>query len=100
MHGELWWFCLLSLLFLGLRQLERDFTDELHELSVLSLQFDDLRYGWLSFGLFGDPSVYGVLFDAVVFGGFNDVDAVILDAVDNLLLHVLSDAMLFHMLVC
>lgn len=85
---------------MGLRQLESDLTDELHELSVLSLQFDDFRYGRLTFGLLGDPAIDGVLFDAMVLGGFDDGDAVIFNAVDNLLFHVLSDAMLFHMLVC
>jgi len=41
--GELWssdWF--LSLLFLGVGQLECHLADELQELSVLSLQLDDL----------------------------------------------------------
>jgi len=33
-------------------------------------------------------------------GRLEQRNAVILDAVDNLLLHVVSDAMLFHMLVC
>ena len=93
-------YCLLSLLFLDFRQLECDLSDKLHELSVLSLQLDDLSESRLSFGLLSNPAVYGVLFNAMVLGGLNNGNAVILDAVDNLLLHVVSDAMLFHMPVC
>ena len=33
--------CLLSLLFLGFRQLECELTDQLQKLGILSLQFDD-----------------------------------------------------------
>ena len=36
----------------------------------------------------------------MVLGGLDDRDAIILDAIDNLLLHVVSDAMFFHMLAC
>ena len=85
---------------MGLRQFERDLADELHELGVLSLQLDDLGELWLSFGLLGDPAVYSVLFDTVILGGLHDGDAVVFNAVDNLLLHVEGNAMLFHMLVC
>ena len=91
---------LLSLLFLGLRQLESDLANKLHELGVLSLQFDDLRESWLTFGLLGDPAIYGVLFDPMILSRLDDGDTVVFNAVDNLLLHVLSNAMLFHMLVC
>lgn len=85
---------------MGFRQLEGDLANKLHELNVLSLQFDDFRQSRLAFGLLGDPSVYGVLFDPVVLGGLHDGDAVILDTVDNLLLHVEGNAMLFHVPVC
>lgn len=100
MRGELWSYVLLSLLFLGVGQLERYLSHQLQELSVLSLQFDDFRQCRLTFSLLGYPTIYRVLGDAMVFRSINDRNTFVLDAVDNLLLHVVSDAMLFHMPVC
>lgn len=99
-QGELWSYCLPSLLFLGVGQPERHLADELQELSILSLQLDDFRESRLAFRLLGDPAIDGVLGDAVVGGGLHDGYAFVFNAVDNLLLHVLVEAMLFHMLVC
>ena len=101
MPGEFWssdWYS--SLLFLGVGQFERHLANQLQELRILPLQLDDLGECRLTFRLLGDPAIDGVLGNAMVFGGVNDRDAVVLDAIDNLLLHVLGDAVLLHMLVC
>ena len=85
-----------SLLFLGFGKLQGDLSDQMHELGVLPLQLDDFRQRRLPLGLLGDPCVYGVLGNAVVFGGLNDGDAVIFNATDNLLLDFRSRAMFFY----
>src|SRR3989344_292287 len=95
--GESWrphW-CVSSL-FLGFRQLQCHFAHQHQQLLMLVLEADDLRECGLSFHPLRYPSVYGGFGDAVVLCCLHDRDAVVLDAVDNLLLHFGSGAMLFH----
>ena len=60
-------------------------------------EFIDLEDARHLGGLLADPSIYSGWINTVVFGGICNSAPVILDTVDNLLLHFGSDAMLFHM---
>src|SRR3989344_327002 len=80
-------------------ELERYLSDQLQQLGVIAFQFDDFRESRLSLGLLGDPCIYGIFRNTVICCSLDDRYAVIFDAIDNLLLHLQSDAMFFHMLV-
>jgi hypothetical protein len=71
--------------FLSLRELQREKPHELEKLIVFPAQLRDFHDRGTALDLRANPRVDGLRRDAVVFGCLRDRDAVVFDAINNLL---------------